>query len=116
METPSRVEADAFPELSKLLDTAEPDDIEFMLQDPYTFDESQFPDLVHIPVSKLGGWPTWVQDAEWPRDHPKEDLTFVAQLSALGHDRETWCEGMLYLFVHPANRGNRKAKMLLQCG
>ena len=115
LETPSMDDARDMSELSGLIDHAEEDDILFMLQDPYEFDIDQFPDLVHMPVSKLGGWPSWVQYPEVPRDDPNEPLVFVAQLSPMtDDDRETWCCGQLFLFVHPAAYQDRRAKMLIQ--
>lgn len=114
METPSWDDARIMPELSHLIDMADEDDIDFLLQDSYDFDEDQFPELVHLPVSKLGGWPSWIQSPEWPRDYPDEQLMFVAQLSPLS-DSETWCNGLAYLFIHPASQEDRKAKLLLQC-
>lgn len=114
METPDWDESNEIPELSELVSEADEDEIDFMMQDAYDFDESQFPDLVHIPVSKLGGWPSWVQYPEWPRDYPTEPLIFLAQLSPMGEDNETWCNGLAYLFIHPISSKDRKAKLLLQ--
>src|SRR5207249_448474 len=44
------------------------------------FDEEIYPGLIHVAVSKVGGWPTWEQGADWPRDRPQDWLAFVLQL------------------------------------
>ncbi len=114
METPDWDESTEIPELADLVNAASDEEIDFMMQDAYSFDESRFPDLVHIPVSKLGGWPSWVQYPEWPRDHPDEELVFIAQLSPSENQMETWVNGLAYIFIQPASYPDRKAKLLLQ--
>lgn len=115
-ETPDLDAVDEIGELSPLLHQIPFDDeeIEFLLQDAYGFDESKFPDLVHIPVSKLGGWPSWVQYPEWPLDEPEEKIVFVGQLSPMEECKEYWCNGLAYLFVSPNSVTPRKTKLLLQ--
>gem|GEM_PF-4556194 len=113
LETPNWDDIREIPELYSLARDLPDYELEFMLQSAYDFDESQFPEMVHIPVSKLGGWPSWVQHAEWPRDYPEEELIFVMQLSPLSCN-ETWCNGLAYLFIHPVSYRERKAKFMMQ--
>ncbi len=114
LETPSWDDIREIPELYDLAQDIPDEELEFMMQDAYNFDESQFPELVHIPVSKLGGWPSWVQHVEWPRDYPEEELIFVMQLSPSDRCNETWCNGLAYLFIHPVAYPDRKAKFMMQ--
>lgn len=60
------------------------------------FDEDIYPGLKHVYRSKLGGWPSWVQNPE----RPKGEVDFICQLDwGLGMTTP-WCSGgYLYLFL-----------------
>lgn len=50
--------------------------------------------------SQIGGHPTWVQDAEYPKcPECHQTMTFIAQIDC--HDIETYLDGMLYGFICP---------------
>jgi hypothetical protein len=81
------------------------------------FDEEIYPGLKSVARSKLGGWPTWVQSAQWPRDKPQEWLAFVLQLDWQLCPRTPWCDGgYAYLFVKPAKGGGLQGEFVLQVG
>jgi uncharacterized protein YwqG len=46
-------------------------------------DEEIYPGLIHVSRSKLGGWPRWVQGADWPRDKPQEATLRISQIPPL---------------------------------
>src|ERR1041385_8293909 len=55
-------------------------------------DENVYPGLVHVARSKVGGWPTWVQAAQWPDDDP-EAWMFVVQLDYEVGEEVPWAGG-----------------------
>jgi len=57
------------------------------------FDEDIYPGVIHIARSKVGGWPTWVQNSEPPETNADEQLHFIGQLDWMLCDRATWCTG-----------------------
>jgi len=60
-------------------------------------DENLYRGLLHVPRSKIGGWPSWVQETAWPR----HDRTwrFLAQFDwVLGADASWGGGGYAYLF------------------
>ncbi|MHB9132068.1 MAG: DUF1963 domain-containing protein [Armatimonadota bacterium] len=48
---------------------------------------------------KIGGWPAWVQYAEWPVRNDGTRFNFVAQLSDRIGEGVTWVGGSVYLFI-----------------
>jgi hypothetical protein len=78
------------------------------------FDEEIYPGLVHVARSKVGGWPTWEQGANWPRDRPQDWLAFVLQLDMQLCPRTPWCNGNVYLFVKPGPDGKLKGELVVQ--
>jgi hypothetical protein len=79
------------------------------------FDQEIYPGLIHVARSKLGGWPTWVQGADWPRDRPQEWLALVMQLDWQLCSRTPWCNGgYSYLFVKPDKPGGLKGELVIQ--
>ncbi len=77
-------------------------------------DDEIYPGLIHVGRSKLGGWPTWVQSAQWPRDKPQEWLAFVLQLDGHLCPRTPWCNGYAYLFVKPTKMEELNGELVLQ--
>jgi hypothetical protein len=64
------------------------------------FDEDVYPGMKHVVRSKLGGWPHWVQDPEWPPAVDGEQVVFVCQLDWALCERAAWGGGgYAYLFV-----------------
>jgi uncharacterized protein YwqG len=79
------------------------------------FDKEIYPGLIHVARSKLGGWPNWVQGADWPRDRPQDWLAFVLQLDWQLSLNTPWCiGGYAYLFVKPTKSGGLKGKLVIQ--
>ncbi len=70
----------------------------------------------HVQRSKLGGWPTWAQDAERPECPACGELIFVAQLdwSPCGIDWPWSGGGYGYLFVCQERCERRHGELLIQ--
>ncbi|HOS43534.1 MAG TPA: DUF1963 domain-containing protein, partial [Armatimonadota bacterium] len=83
--------------------------------DAYLFNEQDYPTFIHIPTSKLGGWPSWVQYDEWPLDAAGEPLVFAGQIDSVVGDNTIWASGgYAYLFVEAATAHPREAKWVMQ--
>jgi uncharacterized protein YwqG len=78
------------------------------------FDEEIYPGLIHVARSKLGGWPTWEQSPQWPRDRPQEWLGFVLQFDLHLCPNTPWCNGNAYIFVKPSKEGGLRGEFVLQ--
>jgi hypothetical protein len=80
------------------------------------FDENIYPGLVHVMRSKIGGWPSWQQDPEWPPFAiDDEQIHFVGQLDCALCDEATWAGGgYAYLFVREHLGKLTKAELLIQ--
>jgi hypothetical protein len=64
--------------------------------------------------SRLGGPPTWVQDAEFPLNSSGEPLLFIAQIDwILGQDYGWGGGGYAYLFADPSNRNPRHGELVV---
>ena len=62
-------------------------------------DENLYPGLQHVAKSKIGGWPTWVQEPQWPMGPSK--MEFVCQLDWLLEEQLPWSGGgYAYLFAN----------------
>ncbi len=71
--------------------------------------------FAHVYASKLGGWPSWVQNPEWPEDDDAERLKLVIQLEHLEDvEYEYWCNGSVYVFLSELPGKPRAAKMTMQ--
>jgi uncharacterized protein YwqG len=71
--------------------------------------------LTHVSRSKVGGWPSWVQNPEWPSCPHHGKLVFVAQIDwDVGQDAAWANGGYAYLFACPSTCPERKAEFLLQ--
>jgi uncharacterized protein YwqG len=80
------------------------------------FDENVYPGLVHVMRSKIGGWPSWQQDPEWPPSVLEdEQIHFVGQLDYALCDEASWAGGgYAYLFVREHLEKLVKAELLIQ--
>ncbi len=77
------------------------------------FDEDIYPGLKHVKKSKIGGWPSWVQNPEWPKK--KERYTFIGQLDWWLFDGCPWCSGgYAYLFITGEDKTKLKAELVIQ--
>lgn len=75
-----------------------PDDLANQLPEEFFLEESE---LDVIEGSKLGGWPTWMQDAQYPPGRDGKAMQFVAQIDhTLGGLNCAWGGGgCAYLFA-----------------
>ena len=63
------------------------------------FDEDIYPGLKHVHNSKIGGWPSWAQNPEWPLNNG-ERYKFLGQLDWKLFEGTPWCiGGYAYLFI-----------------
>jgi hypothetical protein len=77
------------------------------------FDERLYRDLIHIPRSKVGGWPTWVQTPSWPA--PRNDWHFIAQLDSRISPDVPWAAGgYAYLFCRQQGKTDWRGEFLIQ--
>jgi len=67
------------------------------------YDDFQLiPATQHIEKSKIGGWPTWCQNPEWPVFDHGTRMTFVAQIDTYLGEQCAWGGGgYAYLFATP---------------
>lgn len=84
-------EVPSYPEICDILET-QPEDFP---QGEDDFDENIYPGLIHVAKAKLGGWPAWVQNVEWP-----DDMQFISQLDWMLCPDAPWCTGYAYLFMN----------------
>ena len=54
------------------------------------FDENVYPGVKHVELSKLGGWPSWVQSPNPPATVDNEGLRFIAQFDYRLSDAAPW--------------------------
>jgi hypothetical protein len=86
-----------------------------LCHDAYGFDADAHPGLIHVPTSKVGGWPTWVQYPEWPIGADGDRLCFVMQIDHILGDNTCWqAGGNAFFFVSPPSRTPRVAKWKTQ--
>lgn len=65
----------------------------------------------NITETKVGGWPSWVQSAQWPVAE-NERMMFVAQVSSVIGVLAPWGGGgYAYLFVTPPDKHPRRAEL-----
>ena len=117
-ETPSLEDIWEIDKLSSLLPRGggddDDDELNCIFSDASSFDEAQFPSFIHIPTSKLGGWPSWCQTAKWP-EHEGRHLIFVAQIDYVLGENASWGGGgYAYLFLASEANTKRSAAFLIQ--
>lgn len=79
------------------------------------FDERVWPGLVHVARSKLGGWPSWVQWAEWPDCMHGRRMVFVGQFDWELGQHASWAGGgYAYLFACASACSNRLGELVIQ--
>ena len=94
-------------------------EFEAILPDDYLqldddFDEHVCPGLIHVPRIKLGGWPSWVQDSEWPMSGDKK-MDFVGQIDWQIGESAPWANGgYAYLFAHFGNDQPHVGELVIQ--
>jgi hypothetical protein len=77
-------------------------------------DENLYDGLIHIPRSKVGGWPSWVQDPSWPLGG-KWRWQFVGQIdSRTGRDASWAAGGYAYLFCRRSLTGRWHGELTIQ--
>lgn len=80
---------------------------------PYDYLEQN--GLLCFSGCKVGGWPCWDQESEWPETRRGQRMVFVAQLDyELGTQSAWGGGGHAYLFVTPPETRERKAELHLQ--
>lgn len=78
-------------------------------------DEDIYPGLKHVPKSKIGGWPSWVQFPEWPVNKQEERYEFLGQLDCKLFDGAPWClGGYAYLFITEDKNVKYRAELIIQ--
>ncbi|MEO6184553.1 MAG: DUF1963 domain-containing protein [Verrucomicrobiota bacterium] len=78
------------------------------------YEENDYNGLIHRPLLKLGGWPSWVQSAQWPTVG-SEKMKFVCQFDAIIGTRSTWGGGgFAYLFISPDGVFPRRGELVIQ--
>ncbi len=80
----------------------------------HDFDVEIYPSVIHVPHAKLGGWPRWVQSAQWPRNRPDESVEFVLQLDWKLCPKTPWCTGYAYLFAKRVGNNPVIGELVLQ--
>ena len=70
--------------------------------------------LKHVHGSKVGGYPTWVQDSEWPLGANGQNMKFLTQLDSIVGEIASWANGTAFLFIDEDENGNLVAEMGLQ--
>jgi hypothetical protein len=79
------------------------------------WDERSWGGLTHVMRSKLGGWPSWQQDSDWPQCREGRRMNFVAQIDyAVGCDAPWANGGYAYLFVCPDTCRVRHGELSIQ--
>jgi len=118
LDTPSINDIYALPEVARLLPEDWFDDVdnEFdCISSDAPFNENAFPGYAHVPSSKIGGWPSWVQWSEWPVDTLGNRLAFAGQIDWIHGENTGWCSGgYAYIFVERSPSPSRLARWLLQ--
>ncbi|WP_197528875.1 DUF1963 domain-containing protein [Aeoliella mucimassa] len=65
--------------------------------------------------SKLGGWPSWYQNPEYPEDDDGSVMSFVGQLCGSESAKNAWGCGAVYLFVSEYDEDEpQQADMVIQ--
>ena len=114
---PSRtVQLEEFLEVPSVDDM--PDDVCRAMPDDYNSAGSDYAanvyrGLIHYPLSKLGGWPTWPQSSEWPATD-SNPMKFLLQLDSVIGERTAWCCGCAVVFIGQEADGSYRGEMCIQ--
>lgn len=72
-------------------------------------------ELIHVKSSKLGGWPSWVQDSQWPPGVSGAPMQFIAQLdSNIAEDSSWGGGGFAFLFADLSSEERLWAQLVIQ--
>jgi hypothetical protein len=78
-------------------------------------DEEIWPGVVHVARSKLGGWPSWDQDSQWPECSEGKRMGLVMQLDyELGRHSPWAAGGHAFLFGCESACRAREADLVIQ--
>jgi len=78
------------------------------------FDENIYPGFIHVRRTKIGGWPSWVQDAQWPIVNGVK-MTFIGQIDWEIGVNAPWCSGgYAYLFVNLIDDKAWKGELVIE--
>ncbi len=79
------------------------------------FSDDVFPGLKHVQRSKIGGWPSWVQNNDWPLDRNGEKMCFLCQIDYEHGKNTLWGGGgYAYLFIENMELENPAGEMVIQ--
>jgi hypothetical protein len=82
-------------------------------EDVYRVDWKEFA-LGYGNRSRIGGPPSWVQNAEFPLNPSGDPMLFIAQIDwVLGHEYGWGGGGYAYLFVDPGNHHPRHGELVV---
>jgi len=71
-------------------------------------------EFVHEERTKIGGWPSWVQQPVRPQDEMGNQMDFVGQLDLYACPDSAWCTGYAYLFASPPAEDEQEAELIIQ--
>jgi len=117
METPSMKDIYQIPEVASLLpeDWYFEEDVFECIASDAGIDVQAYPHFMHVPNSKLGGWPSWCQYEEWPEDDAGHRLIFAGQIDWVLGERSRWGGGgYAYLFLNTPEASRRLARLVIQ--
>jgi len=79
------------------------------------FDEDIYPGLKHVSKSKVGGWASWAQFAQWPVNEYGERFRFLGQLDWKLFAGSPWSGGgYAYIFITNKTDGELRAELVIQ--
>jgi uncharacterized protein YwqG len=77
------------------------------------YEENVYHGLIHRPLVKLGGWPSWPQNSEWPTVDGAR-MNFICQLDAIIGQRSVWAAGCAMLFISQQSASGRIGELCIQ--
>jgi hypothetical protein len=78
-------------------------------------DDYEIGELIHLNSSKLGGWPSWVQDSQWPPGVNGTPMHFIAQLdSNIAEDSSWGGGGFAFLFADLSSQEQLWGQLVIQ--
>lgn len=111
------VQLEEFLEVPSVADM--PDDVGRAMPEDYhsagsDYEANLYRGLVHYPLSKLSGWPTWPQNPEWPATGSNL-MKFLLQIDAVIGENTAWGgSGCAMLFIGQEADGSYRGEMCIQ--